>query len=198
MIQGTKIYKVVINSGKIDNHKACDYQEFYDNDEYNTASEDVQVFKEKGKALVRFNNVCLALQRGLDTMFDIQTSGDDPKTVASSIEFKLAYTQDDGLWVGVDESEYADDPEIEKLRDGRVIFKGKKAIEELIKSACLERIAIVEYFETKASVDSNEVATSRPSNAPCGWSFEQMIIEETTPTVSVEEITNIESKISLL
>jgi hypothetical protein len=194
MIHGTKIYSVSINGGKIDSHKASDYKSFLEDDTYNTASENVEVFKEKAKSLVRFFKVSQALSKGLNQMFDIETTGDDPTTVASSISFKLAYTQADGLWVEVDESEYAEDEEIEKLKDGRVIFKGKKAIEKLIQNALKESTSLVEYFETKASRDSNEVTGTRNSGAPLGWSFEKMTIEETAPAITVEEVISVENE----
>lgn len=204
MFHGTKIYKVTVSGGEIDNHKTSDYQEFYDDETYSTASDDADAYKEKAKAGERFKKVCLALQKGLDQMYDVETTGDDPKTVASSIEFKLVYTQHDGLWVEVDESEYSEDDEIEQLRDGRVIFKGSKAIERLIENACGETIAIVNYYDPRVSQTSNEVPSGsssspyRATTLPVGWSWEQMTIEETTPSITIEDITTIESQISLI
>lgn len=192
MIQGTKIYKVEISGGQIDNHKASDYKEFYTDDVYNTVNGvTTDLMKNKAKALVRFNNVAMALQKGLDTMFDIQTTGDDPKTVASKIEFKLAYTQDDGLWVECDKGT----ENAEQLRDGRYVVKGPDAIKKLITDACIKhQRTIVEYYETQYSVDSNTNETGRKSTAPCGWSFAEMDIEKTTPSVTVEEVVDITSK----
>lgn len=192
MIQGTKVYKVVITGGEIDNHKASDYDAFYTDEKYNTVNGvESESMKKKAKALVRFNNVAMALQKGLDSMFEIKTLGDNPETVASSIEFKLAYTQNDGLWVECDKST----ENAVQLRDGRYVVNGLNAIKKLIEEACKEhKKTIVEYYETQYSVNSNENETGRKSNAPCGWSFAEMDIEGTTPSVTVEEVIDITSK----
>lgn len=203
MIQGTKIYDVTVSDAKVDNHKACDYEDWYtNNEEYNKASDDATDFEEKAKAYIRFQRVCQALNKGLDTMFDIVTTDDEVKVVASSIAFKLVYTQPDGLWIetsdAYDES-LGKEGLMEQLRDGRVIYKGEKAIEAIIKQALKDDSkAIVEYFEPKASMDSNIVATSRKSDAPNGWTMKEMTIEGVEPTVTVKEVLDIETKLSLI
>lgn len=192
MIQGTKIYKVTVTGGQIDNHKASDYKDF-DSNKINAYTVDEMI--NKAKANMRFYNVCMALQKGLDTMFDIETTGDKANAVASQISFKLAYTQDDGLWVECEDGT----KNAETLRDGRFIVKGADAIEKLIKDACKKSNALIEYFEPRLDMNGSDGnLNTKSSNAPFGWTSKGVEIDETTPSVEVEEIVEIETKMSLI
>ena len=156
MIQGTKIYKVSIanaagssdtKKGFLDNLKVSDYSDF-DISAQPINGETLEQYKIKARGLVRFNQMCLNLQRGLDTLTEVTTEGANHITPPTKIEFKLVYTQADGLMVEVDSSEYADEEEIVKLRDGRVFFVGTKAIKRLIAKALVEDFNVIaNYFD---------------------------------------------------
>lgn len=132
MIEKTEIFKVTVTGGLLDNLKAYAYPDFKPSKVEAEEEGIVQKYIEKAQAHTRYVQMCLNLQKGLDTLTDIVAKDADHLTVPSSISFKLIYTQPDGLWVEVDPSEYAEDEEIQRLRDGRVIFKGSKAIKRLI------------------------------------------------------------------
>ena len=192
MIQGTKIYEVTVSNGKVDNHKASDYENF----DVNTVNqESKETFMEKAKALSRFYTMTQALSKGLDTMVEIETIGDDYKTVASSMTFKLVYTQDDGLWVECNK----DTENAKELRDGRFIVSGKDAIKEIItKTLSKQCKQIIEYFEPRYSQTVDDNGGKNPSTAPYGWGFEMVDVEPSNPTVEVKEVADLSSVISLL
>lgn len=176
MIQGTKIYKVIIanaagssdtQKGFLDNLKVSDYSDF-DIMTQPIESETLEQYKIKARGLVRFNQMCLNLQRGLDTLTEVTTEGANHINPPTKMNFKLVYTQSDGLMVEVDSSEYADEEEIVKLRDGRVFFVGTKAIKRLIAKVLVEDFNVIaNYFDN----------TKTPSGNPLGWQLKDLVVE---------------------
>lgn len=176
MIQGTKIYKVSIanaagssdtQKGFLDNLKVSDYSDF-DISVQPINGETLEQYKIKARGLVRFNQMCLNLQRGLDTLVEVTTEGANHINPPTKMGFKLVYTQADGLMVEVDSSEYADEEEIVKLRDGRVFFIGTKAIKRLIAKALVEDFNVIaNYFDN----------TKTPSGNPLGWQLKDLVVE---------------------
>jgi hypothetical protein len=155
MIEKSEVYEVEISGAYFDNLKAYAYEDF---DPEDVAEEDLEeAYKDKAAANVKFNQMCMNLQKGLDDMLDIETEGGNHTTIPSKMSFKLVYTQPDGLVVEVDESEYAEDEEIFKTRDGRVFFKGTKAIKRLIGDALAHTYKVIANYwcpivETSGSV----------------------------------------------
>lgn len=155
MIEKSEVYEVEITGAYFDNLKAYAYKDF---DQEDVAEEGLENdFIKKAAANVKFNQMCMNLQKGLDDMLDVVTEGGDHKTIPSKMSFKLVYTQPDGLVVEVNESEYADDEEIFKTRDGRVFFKGTKAIKRLIGDALAHTYKVIANYwcpivETSGSV----------------------------------------------
>lgn len=185
MIQGTKIYKVSIDNaagdtdekkGFLDNKKVSDYDDF-DISAQPIESETLEQYKIKARGLVRFNKMCLNLQRGLDDMVEVETTGADHITPPTKMEFKLIYTQDDGLVVEVSADKFAEDAEIVKTRDGRVFFKGTKAIKYLV----AESLA-TDYNKVIANYFDN---TKTPSGNPYGWQL--LELNAKAPCASIEE-----------
>ena len=176
MIQGTKFYKVTVANavgstdeakGFLDNKKVADYEDF-DITKQPLDGETLEQYKIKARGLVRFNQMCLNLQRGLDTMEEVETTGANHITPPTKIEFKLVYTQPDGLTVQVDEADFAEDEEIFKTRDGRVFFKGMKAIKRLIAKVLSEKTTVIaNYFDN----------TNTPSGNPLGWQLNELVVD---------------------
>ena len=186
MIQGTKVYRVTVanaagstaeEKGFLDNLKVSDYEDF-DISTQPISGETLEQYQIKARGLVRFNQMCLNLQRGLDELSEVVTTGADHIKPATKIEFKLVYTQPDGLTVQVAEDEYAEDAEILKIRDGRVFFKGIKAIKRLIAKALTEDLKVIaNYFDN----------SSTPSGNPLGWQLKELVVEGPCATVQAAE-----------
>ena len=176
MIQGTRIFNVSVanaagstnnEKGFLDNLKVSDYADF-DITAQPIASETLEQYKIKARGLVRYNQMCLNLQKGLDFLGDVVTTGANHITPPTKIEFTVAYTQPDGLMVEVDSSEYDEDDEIVQLRDGRTFFIGTKAIKRLISKALTEDYTVLaEYFDN----------TNTPSGNPLGWQIKELEVE---------------------
>lgn len=176
MIQGTKIYKISIanaagssneQKGFLDNLKVSDYSDF-DISAQPIESETLEQYKIKARGYVRFKQMCLNLQKGLDFLGDIETTGANHITPPTKMDFTVSFTQPDGLMVQVDESEYADEEEIIKLRDGRVFFVGTKAIKRLIAKALADEYNVIaNYFDN----------TKTPSGNPLGWQLKELVVK---------------------
>lgn len=176
MIQGTKIYKISIanaagssneQKGFLDNLKVSDYSDF-DISAQPIESETLEQYKIKARGYVRFKQMCLNLQKGLDFLGDIETTGANHITPPTKMDFTVSFTQPDGLMVQVDESEYADEEEIIKLRDGRVFFVGIKAIKRLIAQALADEYNVIaNYFDN----------TKTPSGNPLGWQLKELVVK---------------------
>ena len=184
MIQGTKIYKVSIanavgnsdeQKGFLDNKKVSDYDDF-DISAQPVEGENLEQYKVKARGLGRFNKMCLNLQRGLDDMVEIETTGANHITPPTKLEFKLVYTQSDGLIVEVPADKFEEDDEIIKTRDGRVFFKGMKAIKRLIGEVLATNYdkVITNYFDN----------TKTPSGNPFGWQLLELNVK--APCASIE------------
>lgn len=137
MIEKTEVYRVKVTGGAFDNLKAWDYEDF---DQENIAESVDDAINQpkylaKAQAKVRFDQMCINLQKGLNALTDLKATGGDHLTVPTSMEFTLVYTQPDGLLVEITEDEYQEAEGYMKTRDGRYFKTGKKAIEALIKDA---------------------------------------------------------------
>lgn len=196
MIQGTKIFSVSVanaagsaneEKGFLDNKKVSDYSDF-DITAQPVEGETLEQYKIKARGLVRYNQMCLNLQRGLDWLGEVVTTGANHITPPTKIEFKVAYTQPDGLVVEVDSSEYEEDDDIIKTRDGRVFFKGAKAIKRLVAMALVDDYTVIaNYFDN----------TKTPSGNPYGWQLKELEVkgpiadlETAEALVTVTEIVN--------
>lgn len=176
MIQGTKIYKISIanaagsandQKGFLDNLKVSDYSDF-DISTQPLEGETLEQYKIKARGYVRFKQMCLNLQKGLDFLGDIETTGANHITPPTKMDFTVSFTQPDGLMVQVEESEYADEEEIVKLRDGRVFFIGTKAIKRLIAKALTDEYNVIaNYFDN----------TKTPSGNPLGWQLKDLVVK---------------------
>lgn len=176
MIQGTKIYKISIanaagsgdeQKGFLDNLKVSDYSDF-DISTQPLEGETLEQYKIKARGYVRFKQMCLNLQKGLDFLGDIETAGANHITPPTKMDFTVSFTQPDGLMVQVDESEYDDEEEIIKLRDGRVFFIGTKAIKRLIAKALADEYNVIaNYFDN----------TKTPSGNPLGWQLKELVVK---------------------
>ena len=200
MIQGTEIYQVIVEniykhnvgltdkqSGFIDNKEVAEYKDF-DILSQPVYGETLNDYKNKARGLLRYKQMCLNLQRGLDEIVEIETDLDkveiDDKKVTNArimtpeyIKFKLIYTQPDGLTVQVSEDEYNEkDEEMFKTRDGRVFLKGSKAIERLIAQVLMTDYELFgEYFDN----------TSTPSGNPSNWKI--LPLEVHAPCKTLDE-----------
>ena len=216
MIQNTQIYRVKVTNpslndnfrdttnmnedeivkcqGFLDNKEVAEYDDF-NILEQPLAGETLEDFQNKSRGLIRFRQMCLNLQRGLDDMVEVKTNldkeyekdHDDPLYQKSHIltpewmEFKLIYTQPDGLTVEIRKDEFLEeaieqDPEIFKTRDGRVFLKGSRAIKRLIAKTLVDDYNMfAEYFDN----------TSTPSGNPSNWKI--LPLEVKGPCDSIEK-----------
>lgn len=183
MIQNTQIYYVKVTNpfpGQNPDNLSVEQRGFLDNkevaeyDDFNIltqplAGETLEDFQNKSRGLIRFRQMCLNLQRGLDDMVEVKTDLSNDKSDQSHIltpkemEFKLIYTQPDGLTVEIFEGDHLfgeKDDEIIRTRDDRVFLKGGKAIKRLIAKALVDDYNMfAEYFNN----------TSTPSGNPSNW-----------------------------
>lgn len=183
MIQNTQIYEVKVTNpfpgqnpdnlsveqrGFLDNKEVAEYDDF-NILEQPLAGETLEEFQNKSRGLIRFRQMCLNLQRGLDDMIEVKTNLSNDMSNKSHIltpnemEFKLIYTQPDGLTVEIFEGDHLfgeKDDEIIRTRDDRVFLKGGKAIKRLIAKVLVDDYNMfAEYFNN----------TSTPSGNPSNW-----------------------------
>ena len=180
MIQGTKIFRVTISGGKIDNFKASDYKDF-DISKLSTSDKDAML--NNAIAQTRFKKLAMDLQHGLDFMgdFDNTVESGSYKSIPSSLSFTLSYTQPDGLYVYVDE-EVEEGEDVVKLRNGKTIFKNKKALEKIIVDSLNSTYSsIVSYYKC-------ETVTTKSGSELRGWTMEKMEIPAVSPSVEITEI----------
>jgi len=175
MIEKTEVYRVEISgTPAFDNLKAWDYDDFNQIDvtEGNINGK-AEEYKKKAAAKVRFDQMCMNLQKGLNALTDLEAEGGNHTALPTSMKFTLVYTQPDGLLVETDEENY-EEPEYEdkvihdidrygnvvektikvlkddhdniKDRDGRVFWKGKKAIKALIEDAAAHTYKIITNY----------------------------------------------------
>ena len=178
MIEKTEVYKVEVTGGAFDNLKAWDYEDF--DGEIISESDKADVYKAKAAAKVRFNQMCMNLQKGLNDMVDIETDGGDHLTVPSKISFKLIYTQPDGLVYEIKEEDYQEADNYFKTRDGRFFKKGELAIEQLIKDAAEAEYKIITNYWNPTENDKAQY--------PQGVELNEIEVSAGSANVTVEKI----------
>ena len=185
MIKGTKVFKVTVENGEVDPkpfNKYIDWKDAIKNNKY----ADESAYQDKAKANYRWMLMSMALQKGLDTLSNIKAEASSYE-LPDSVEFILTYTQPDALWVDVDESEYADDPEIIKTNDGRVLFLGSKAIKRIIENTLEQEYKVIlTYFSPKKVSSHNSEIYSSPLAK--GTVMEELVVGISNPSVTVEEL----------
>lgn len=154
MIKGTKLFKVTLSGAKVD-PKAFNQYEVkrkredgtevgYDVDyAFNEGSENDYI--EKAKANYRWMLMSMNLNKGLETLSGIKTTGDNPSTIPSEVSFILTYTQPDALWYKDEET-------------GKIESEDKvKVIEKIIKDTLNQKYnVILTYFDTKSVSEKHE------------------------------------------
>lgn len=190
MIKGSKIFKVTVSGGKVDPKPFNKYEDWKNAIENNTFAsggeedEGTTPYQLKAKANYRWMIMSQNLQKGLDTLSNIKINGGSSSDVPGSVEFILTYTQPDGLWVEVDESEYVDnDPEIIKTSNDRVLFLGSKAIKRIIENTLKQKYEVIlTYFST------DEVEKEHESSLAKGTVMKELTVEAVSDsTITVEE-----------
>lgn len=177
--------------GFIDSYNSYDYADF--------DGESISLDESKAKALgyIRWLQLSLELsQFGVFYSNVLKLNGADYKTTPTSIEFVFGYNQPASIICVVDPSKYVEgDAEIEKLRDGRVIYKGAKALKEIVaKVMASDYNLFVQYFNPDV-----EPVGKNPRNAPIGFTEEKMLAgklfdtsDDALASITVEEIDEIE------
>lgn len=171
MIKGTKLFKVTISGEGVDPRTFNQYkEEEYKDFDFSTGS--VEDYQTKAKANYRWMLMSMKLNKGLETLSNIKTTGDDPKTVPSEVEFVLTYTQPDALYVKEDEN----------------VFEGKNAIEKIIADTLNQEYEVIlTWFDPKQNSSANDKIYV--STLPNGEATSQMTVEPVQPSVTVEEVT---------
>lgn len=178
MIHGTKIFHVTIENGDLDpkayNHYADFEEEGYT---YGGAS----AYENKAKALYRWYMLSMGVQKGLETLSNITITGGDSKTVPTSVDFYLTYTQPDGLWIDCEES----DEGAEEVSKGRFILKGDKALTKIIEDTLAN-----EYKGIVTAFDPTVVqAQAADSGLPRGEKTVEITLTSiTNATITVESV----------
>ena len=178
MIEKTEVYKVEVTGGAFDNLKAWDYEDFDITSV--TESDKLEEYKLKAAAKVRFNQMCMNLQKGLNDMVDIEATGGNHLTVPSKISFKLIYTQPDGLVYEIKEEDYQEAENYFKTRDGRFFKKGELAIEQLIKDAAEAEYKIITNYWNPTENDKAQY--------PQGVELNEIEVSAGSASVTVEKI----------
>lgn len=161
----------VSNKGFIDGYKFTEYTDF------NETAGSLETYINKTAGYIRWNALCLALSR-FGVFFMELDRLEDAKSIVepSSIEFTFGYEQPESIIEFVSEEEYVEDDElVEKLRDGRVIFKGVKALEEIIAKTLIQDITSfgTVYDPTISTFSKNGFARG-DGKAPVGF-YDKMI-----------------------
>lgn len=192
MIQGTKMFKVSINGidgasdeqkGFLDNKKVSEYEDF-DSSKQPIAGETLEQYKAKARGYVRFYQMCMNLQKGLDFLGNIETVGADHIEVPTKMEFVLSYTQPDGLTVEVEKDEYVEDDDTFETRDGRVFFKGMKAIKRLIAKVLVEKYTVIGNYYDNSVV-------SKPNNPKTVAGYQLKELKVYGPCATLTEAENL-------
>ena len=195
MIKGSKVFKVTITGKGVDPRTFDQYPvktseddtKGYDVD-YLIKNGSTSAYIEKAKANYRWMLMSMNLNKGLETLSSIKTTGDSPSELASKVEFLLTYTQPDGLYVEVDESEYSDDKEIIKSGD-KVLFLGKKAIKRIIEDTLNQTYnVILTWFDTDVESSENDkiYTSSIAKNTVMGE--QEVKAPSPSPSVTVGEL----------
>jgi len=178
MIKGTKLFKVTIEGEGVDPRTFDQYPvktseedtKGYDAD-YLIKNGSTNAYIEKAKANYRWMLISMALNKGLETLSCIKTTGDSPSALATKVEFLLTYTQPDALWIKEDEN----------------VFEGADAITKIIEDTLNQTYnVILTWFDTdvKSSENDKTYTSSIAKNTVMG----EQKIGPVTPSVSVEEL----------
>lgn len=194
-------YKFVINNsttpteeekkGFIDAFNSFDYTDF------DPEKLTLEQSKAKARGYIRWLQLSLVLsQFGVFYSNVLKLNGADYKTTPTSIEFVFGYNQSSSIICDVPADKYvAGDEEIEKLRNGRVIYKGAKALKELVaKSMASDHSLFVQYFDP--TIDP---VGEHPREGAIGFLEEKMQAQKIFDTsddaladITVEEIDELE------
>ena len=187
MIKGSKIFKVTVSGGKVDPkpfNKYKDWEKAIEDNDFAEVTEEIHPYKEKAKANYRWMIMSQNLQKGLDTLSNIDCEATS-STIPDSVEFILTYTQPDGLYIDVDESEYdPDNKEIIKSND-RVLFLGTKAIKRIIEDTLNKDYEVILTYFSPESYDGSKKYESPLAK---GTVMEKLPVEAVSPSVDVEEL----------
>lgn len=166
MIKGTKIFKVT-GLTNVD-PKAFNQYDDWKNAIENNSFADIDSYKEKAKALYRWYQISMNLNKGLETLSNIKINGGSSSEVPGSVDFILTYTQPDGLWVRNDNDE---------------IIIGKDAIQKIIEDTMdQEYNVILTYFSPNTINKENESTLAK------GTVMEELKVEAKSASVTVEEV----------
>lgn len=132
-IQNPNVSESEERAGFIDPMKTTEYVDF----DKEMGTEDQ--YKAKSLGYIRWNNLALALSQfnvcGLTIdVVDGATSLDVP----TSITFIVAYDSPESIMCEVDESLFEESEDVIRLRDGRVFFKGVKALKEIVANVMIK------------------------------------------------------------
>lgn len=169
MIKGTKIYKVKVENGQVDPkpfNKYKDWKISIDNNDF----ADVDSYKAKAKANYRWMLMAQNLQKGLETLSNIDCEASS-STIPSSVEFVLTYTQPDALWI---------------RENGEVIFEDKEqVITKIIEDTLNQEYGVIlEYFSPKTYSGSKDYESPLAE----GVVTEKLTVEVASPSVEVKEL----------
>lgn len=161
----------VSNKGFIDGYKFTEYTDF------NKESGSLEIYINKTAGYIRWNALCLALSR-FGVFFMELDKLERARSIVepSSIEFTFGYEQPESIIEFVSEEEYVEDDElVEKLRDGRVVFKGVKALKEIIAKTLTQDItSFGTVYDPTISVFSKNGFARGDGKAPGGF-YDKMI-----------------------
>lgn len=184
MIKGTKLYKVTISDGKVD-PKPYNHYEDFDSDQPTGSLED---YLEKAKALYRWYVMSMNLQKGLETLSNIEAEATSI-TVPEEVSFVLTYTQPDALWIDCEEGTEG----AKEISKGRFIVEGEDAIKKIIEDTLDKEYGdekVICAFASQFNPDKiTKTSEFMPySDLPLGESFRGIVVEASQPIVVVEEI----------
>lgn len=168
MIKGSKIFKVTVSGGKVDPKPFNKYKDWKNAIETNTFA-DIEKYKEKAKANYRWMLMAQNLQKGLDTLSNIDCEATS-STIPGSVKFILTYTQPDGLWVRDENNEVIFENKIEVIT---------KIIEDTLNK---DYEVILTYFDPYKINEENESPLAK------GTVMEKLPVEAVSnSTITVEE-----------
>lgn len=174
--------------GFIDPMKAWEYSSF---DETLGSLEE---YKSKGRGYIRWRNLALQLsQFGVFYMNVLSIDGVTAATdTPTKVKFTMGYEQPESIFCYVDDSEYvAGDSSVEKLRNGKVIFKGIKALKRIVaKSLLMNSSEFVTIFNPTVNDSSYS-----PSLQPYG--MQDVKLDVLPCCNSNTSITTLEGKVAI-
>lgn len=174
--------------GFIDPMKVWEYQTF------DEMSGTLAEYEAKGRGYIRWRYLALQLSQFGVCYMNVQkvdgvVSATDTPTL---VKFTVGYDQPASIFCYVDDSEYVEgDNLVEKLRNGKVIFKGSKALKRIIaQSLMMTTSEFVSIFNPTINDSSYS-----PSLKPYGVQDVRLYVAPCCKTTAT--ISSIESKISI-